>query len=116
VEEKARMFLLCQDDVAREDGTSTIHSPFMITLPNRLSGFVAFPTQELAEYFKKMLKLEDEYRSVDVCIMEKRKLKESRYLYVFSARSDIHRLFSEKKKNRCRMQNVMEIAKIRPDA
>ena len=110
------MFLLCQDDVAREDGTSTIHSPFMITLPNRLYAFVAFPTQELAEYFKKMLKLEDEYRSVDVCIMEKRKLKESRYLYVFSSPGDIHRLFSEKKENRCRMHNVMEIAKIRPDA
>ena len=110
------MFLLCQGDVTREDGTFTTHSPFMITLPNRLDAFVAFPTQELAEFFKKTLKLEDDYRSVDVRIMEERKLKGSRYLHVFSTQGDIHRLFSEKPKDRCRMRNVIEIAKIRPDA
>jgi len=110
------MFLLCQDDVAREDGRFTIHHPFMITLPNRLNAFVAFPTKDLADYFKKILKLEIEYKSVDVGIVEKRKLKESRSLYIFSTQGDIHRLFSEKKKSRCRIQNVMEIAKIRPDA
>jgi len=104
-----------QDDVAREEGTFTIRYPFMITLPNRLYAFAAFPTPDLAEFVKKMLKLEDEYRSVDIGIVEKRKLKESRYLYMFSTQRDIRGLFSEKKKNRCRMQNVMEIAKIRPD-
>jgi hypothetical protein len=76
------MFLLCQNDVTQEDGM------VMITLPNRLCTFAAFPTQELAE---------------------------SRYLYVFSAQRDINRLFSEQKKNRYRLENVMEIAKIRPE-
>ena len=83
VKEKTRTFLLCQDEVTREDGTFTIHSPFMITPPNRLDAFVAFPTQELAEFFKKTLKSEGGYRSVDVGIVEKRKLNGSRYLYMF---------------------------------
>jgi hypothetical protein len=109
------MFLLCQNDVTREDGIVLVNNPFMITLPNRLYTFAAFPTQELAEYFKKMLKLGDDYKSVAIGIIKKRKLTESQYLYVFSAQRDINRLFSEKKKNRCRMENVMEIAKIRPE-
>jgi hypothetical protein len=72
-----RIFLLCKDDVTREDGTFTINHPFMITLPNRLDALAAFQTQKLAKYFKTMLKLEDEYKVVDVGIIEKRKLKES---------------------------------------
>ncbi len=109
------MFLLCQADVPNENGTFTINYPFMITLPNRMYALAAFPTQELAEYFKKVLRLEEGYKAVAIDIIEQRKLKESQYLYVFSTQADIHRLFSEKKKNRCRMENVMEIAKMRLD-
>jgi len=65
------MFLLCKDDVTRKDGTFTVNHPFMITLQNRLYAAVAFPTQELAEYFKKMLKLEGEYKALDIGIIEK---------------------------------------------
>jgi hypothetical protein len=100
--------------IRRENRIVTVKYPFMITLPNRLYTFAAFPTQELAEYFKKMLKLGDEYKSVDIGIIKKRKLKESRHLYIFSTRSNINRLFNEKQKNRWRMKNVMEISEIRP--
>ena len=62
-----------------------------------------------------MLKLEDEYKGLDIGITEKSKLKESRYLYVFSARADINRLFSENRKSRARAKNVVDIAQIRPD-
>jgi hypothetical protein len=72
MKETVNLFLLCKDDVAREDGTFTINFP------------------------KRMLKLDDEYKPVDIGITEKRKLKESRHLYVFSTRPDINRLFSEK--------------------
>ena len=109
------MFLLCKDDVTRKDGTFTVNHPFMITLQNRPDAFVAFPTQHLAEYFKKMLKLEDEYKALDIGIIEKRKLKESRYLYVFSTKADINRLFSENRRSRTRAKNVVDIAQIRPD-
>ena len=109
------MLLLCKDDVTRKDGTFTVNHPFMITLQNQLDASVAFPTQELAEYFKKMLKLEDEYKGLDIGITEKSKLKESRYLYVFSARADINRLFSENRRSRTRAKNVVDIAQIRPD-
>jgi hypothetical protein len=109
------MLLLCKDDVIRKDSTFTVNHPFMITLQNRQSVFVAFPTQELAEYFKKMLKLEDEYKALDIGVVEKGKLKESRYLYVFSTRADINRLFSENRKGRARAKNVVDIAQIRPD-
>lgn len=96
------MFLLSKDDVTKEDRTVTVNYPFMITLPGRLYAFAAFPTTELAEYFKRLLKLGDEYKSVDLGIIEKRKLKESRHLYVFSARADINRLFSKNKRSRSR--------------
>ena len=109
------MFLLCKDDVTRKDGTFTVNHPFMITLQNRLYASVAFPAQELAEYFKKMLKLEDEYKALDIGIIEKRKFKETRYLYVFPTRADINRLFSENRRSRTRAKNVVDIAQIRPD-
>jgi hypothetical protein len=98
------MFLLCKDDVTRKDGTFTVNHPFMITLQNRLYAFVAFPTQEL-----------DEYKGLDIGITEKSNLKESRYLYVFSARADINRLFSENRRSRTRAKNMVDIAQIRPD-
>jgi len=106
---------LCKDDVTRNDGTFTVNHPFMITLQNRLYASVAFPTQELAEYFKKMLKLEDEYKALDIGIIEKRKLKETRYLYVFSTKADINRLFSENRRSRTHAKNVVDIAQIRSD-
>lgn len=37
--------------------------PAMTEPPNRLYTFAAFPTQELAEYFKKILKLASEYKN-----------------------------------------------------
>ena len=107
------MFLLCKDDVTKEDRTFTLNYPFIITLTKRLYTFAAFPKQELAEYFKTMLKLEDDYKTVDISVIEKEKLKESRYLYVFSTKGDINRLLSDKEKGRCRNENVVEIAKIR---
>jgi hypothetical protein len=62
-----------------------------------------------------MLKLEDEYNALDLGIIEKRKLKESRYLYVFPNKADINRLFSENRRSRTREKNVVYIAQIRPD-
>ena len=96
------MFLLCKGDVTREDRTVTVNYPFMITLPGRLYALAAFPKKELAEYFKSLSNLGDEYKSVDLGIIEKRKLKDSRYLYVFSTKADINRLFSEHKRSRTR--------------
>jgi hypothetical protein len=109
------MFLLCKDDVTRKDGTFTVNHPFMITLQNRLYASVAFPRQELAEYFKKILKLEDEYKAIDIGFIKKRKLKESRYLYVFSTEAEINRLFSKNRRSRTRAKNVVDIAQIRSD-
>jgi hypothetical protein len=107
------MFLLCKDDVAKEDGMFTHNFPFMITLPNRLYAFAAFSSEEISKYFKKMLRLDDDYQTVDIDVIEKSKLKESRHLYVFSKKSDVDRLFSDSEKSRCRMRNVIEIAKVR---
>jgi len=106
------MFLLCKDDVLEGDATVTHNFPFMITLTNRLDTFAAFPDEDMAEYFKKILKLDDDYKPVDIAAIEKKKLKESRYLYRFFTKPDIDRLFSDKEKSRCRMKNVVEISEI----
>jgi len=109
------MFLLCKDDVIKEDATFTHNFPFMITLPNRLYTFAAFPDTYVAEYFRKVLNLNNDYRTVEIEAIERNKLKESRYLYVFYTKSDVNRLFSNKEKSRCRMKNVVEISEIRSD-
>jgi len=85
----------------------------MITLPNGLDTYAAFPDEDLAEYFKKVLNLDDDYKTVDIASIEKKKLKESRYLYVFFTKQDINWLFSDK--SRCRMKNVVEISNVRSD-
>ena len=110
------MFLLCEDDIMRDDGTVSVNLPFMIALPNGLDAFAAFPTRGLAEYFRRMVRLRSAYKAVDLGVIDERKLHESRYLYAFSTPGDVDRLFSENQKDRCRMEKVMEIAGTRPDS
>ena len=108
------MFLLLKEDKAADDGKAYTYRPFKITLANVGDTLASFITEELAEYFRMYLKLEDEYNAVDIMKIDKEKISDCRYLCIFRTKKEVQNLLDVTRKRR-HPNRLIELSSIRSD-
>jgi hypothetical protein len=112
--EELLMFVLLVDDKFGDDGKTYTYYPFTIKIAKFGYTLASFITEELAEYFRSFMKLEDEYNVVDIMQVDREKISNCRYVCVFRTKKEVQRLLDTTRKRR-HPNRLIELSSIRSD-
>ena len=87
------MFVLLQKDEVLENGQFRSYFPFQISVADIESACAGFDNEELALYFKAKIKLDSNYKPIDILEIDKTKISECQHVYFLRTKRDVHSLF-----------------------
>ena len=108
------MYLLSRDDKVTDNGKFQTYRPFQITIADNESALAGFRRPDLAEYLRDVLRLDGEYKPVDIMAIEKDKISDCQLIYVFRTKHDVNRLLRPTSLTMPE-QRYVEISSMRPD-